>query len=73
MKIGDSISNYYRSVRAVQLPACRRQPRAASSALRHRPISSGGSISSSSLSSAHWVSLADKLENGDGAVRRKTC
>jgi hypothetical protein len=74
MKIGDSISNYYRPQNGN--PAAG----AASSGLaltidggsgertQAPTVSIGGSSSSSSLSSALWLSMADKLEGETGSV-----
>jgi len=72
MKIGDSISNYYRSQNQASGGAAASLPLATGSGSQRTqsPTVSigGGSASSSSLPSVLWVSLADKLENGDGAV-----
>ncbi|WP_421871655.1 hypothetical protein [Pararhizobium sp.] len=74
MKIGDSISHYYRPQNGNQGAGT------ASSALalnidgggggrtQAPTISAGGSSPSSSLSSALWLSMADKLEGDTSAV-----
>ncbi|URK88237.1 hypothetical protein LP421_12910 [Rhizobium sp. RCAM05350] len=74
MKIGDSISNYYRSQNGSQAAG------AASSGLalnidggggertQAPTVSIGSSTPSSSLSSALWLSMADKLEGETGAL-----
>lgn len=73
MKIGDSISNYYRPQNGNQSSG------GASSSLsldsdnggqrtQAPTVSISGSTSSSSLSSALWLSLADKLEGETGSL-----
>jgi len=73
MKIGDSISNYYRPQNGGQTSG------AASASLsldadsgsqrtQAPTVSIGGSTSSSSLSSALWLSMADKLEGETRSV-----
>jgi hypothetical protein len=74
MKIGDSISNYYRPQNGNQAAG------AASSGLalnidggggertQAPTVAIGSSTSSSSLSSALWLSIADKLEGETGAL-----
>ncbi len=73
MKIGDSISNYYRPQNGGQTSG------AASASLsldadsgsqrtQAPTVSIGGSTSSASLSSALWLSMADKLEGETGSV-----
>jgi len=73
MKIGDSISNYYRSQNGSQVSG------SASSSLsldtdsgsqrtQAPTVSISGSGSSASLSSALWLSMADKLESDTGAI-----
>ncbi len=76
MKIGDSISSYYRSQNNGQASGS-----AASSLLlptdggnqrtQAPTVSIGGSASSSSLSSALWLSMADKME-ADGGLAGDT-
>ena len=73
MKIGDSISSYYRSQNNGQASGS-----AASSLLlptdggnqrtQAPTVSIGGSASSSSLSSALWLSMADKMEADSGSL-----
>ncbi|MBP1859723.1 hypothetical protein [Rhizobium herbae] len=73
MKIGDSISNYYRAQSSGQTSG------AASASLsldadsgsqrtQAPTVSISGSGSSASLSSALWLSMADKLESDTGAI-----
>ncbi len=71
MKIGDSINNYYRSQSQASGGAAASLPLTTDSGSQRTQaptVSVSGSASSSSLSSALWISLAGKLENEDGTV-----
>lgn len=74
MKIGDSISNYYRPQNGSQMSAGTSSGLSlnidggGSQRTQAPTVSISGSASSSSLSSALWLSLADKLEGETGAV-----
>ncbi|WP_438749547.1 hypothetical protein [Pararhizobium sp. O133] len=73
MKIGDSISSYYRSqnngpasgsaASSLLIPTDGGNQRMSAPS-----VSIGGPASSSSLSSALWLSMADKMEAGGGSI-----
>ncbi|HTO31041.1 MAG TPA: hypothetical protein VL202_07695 [Pararhizobium sp.] len=73
MKLGDSISSYYRSQNTGQTSGSAASslliPTDGGSQRTQAPtVSIGGSASSSSLSSALWLSMADKMEADTGSL-----